>query len=180
MSSRPEPAPAAPRTPPLAAARRRVMLGLAHKAAAAFGWDETFRRKMQHLHTGCESCADMSDEQLEHWLRQLKRLGADIGIPHAPAGAAKTERRARPKDAAARAGDDRGPLIWKLRAQCNAGGWPYPAYVEGISRRMWGDEAPGALAWHTPKQLQALVASLAYQLKRQARAAKPAPAEDAS
>lgn len=149
---------------PLQAARRRTMLGLAHKAAAAFGWDDAFRREQQQRYGGCASCADMSDDQLERWLWKLKDMGADIGVPRAPQGAA-------PRGAAARPDDARAPLLRKLRAQCAAGGWPWPAYVLGASRRMWGEAAPAELAWHSPKQLMALVAALAYQAKRESKRA---------
>jgi len=67
--------------PPTAAARRRVLLGLAHKAALLLGLDEDARRDAQEAFTGHASCRDMSDAQLLAWCWELKRRGAQIGIP---------------------------------------------------------------------------------------------------
>lgn len=61
--------------------RRRVLLGLAHKAAKQLGWDDAFRRDRQQAVTGHASCAGMTDSQLAAWCWHLKRLGAKISIP---------------------------------------------------------------------------------------------------
>lgn len=61
--------------------RRRALLGLAHKAAAQLGMDEETRRAAQAAFAGHESLAAYSDEQLIAWCWELKRRGADIGIP---------------------------------------------------------------------------------------------------
>lgn len=61
--------------------RRRVLLGLAHRGAAQLGLDEDSRRAAQAAFTGCASCRDMSDSQLIAWCWELKRRGANIGIP---------------------------------------------------------------------------------------------------
>lgn len=68
----------------LSADRRRALLGLAHKAAIDLGMDEQTRRMAQAAFAGHESLRDFSDEQLVAWCWELKRRGADIGIP-APA-----------------------------------------------------------------------------------------------
>lgn len=65
-------------------ARRRRLLGLAHKGAALLGLDEDTRRAAQQAYTGHASCADMTDQQLVGWLWELKRRGAEIGIPAPP------------------------------------------------------------------------------------------------
>lgn len=64
--------------------RRRLLLGLAHKAAAMLGMDEDTRRAAQAAFAGRESLKDFSDQQLVAWCWELKRRGADIGIPAPP------------------------------------------------------------------------------------------------
>ncbi|MEO1766769.1 regulatory protein GemA [Thiobacter aerophilum] len=64
--------------------RRRVLLGLAHKAAAQLGMDEDTRRAAQMAFCGKASLADYSDSQLIGWCWELKRRGAEIGIPAPP------------------------------------------------------------------------------------------------
>lgn len=63
---------------------RRVLLGLAHKAASQLGMDEETRRAAQAAFAGRESLRDFSDAQLVAWCWELKRRGADIGIPAPP------------------------------------------------------------------------------------------------
>lgn len=63
------------------AARRRQLIGLAHLGASQLGLDEDSRRAAQAAWTGHDSCADMSDRELVAWCWELKRRGADIGIP---------------------------------------------------------------------------------------------------
>lgn len=65
-------------------ARRRVLLGLAHKAAAQLGMDEETRRAAQAAFAGKASLKDFSDRELVAWCWELKRRGADIGIPGPP------------------------------------------------------------------------------------------------
>ena len=64
--------------------RRRVLLGVAHKAAAQLGMDEETRRAAQMAFAGKASLRDFSDAQLVGWCWELKRQGADIGIPAPP------------------------------------------------------------------------------------------------
>lgn len=64
--------------------RRRVLLALAHKAAAQLGMDEETRRAAQAAFAGHESLRDFTDQQLLAWCWELKRRGADIGIPAPP------------------------------------------------------------------------------------------------
>lgn len=61
--------------------RRRLLLGLAHKAAAQLGMDEETRRAAQRAWAGHDSLKDFSDRDLLAWCWELKRRGADIGIP---------------------------------------------------------------------------------------------------
>ncbi len=63
---------------------RNALLGLAHLAAKQLGWDEDFRRAQQLSCTGKSSCKTMTDGELLDWCWRLKRLGAQIGIPHPP------------------------------------------------------------------------------------------------
>lgn len=65
--------------------RRRVLLGLAHLAAARLGLDEAARRAAQAAWCGKESLRDFTDAELVAWLWELKRRGAEIGIPAPPA-----------------------------------------------------------------------------------------------
>jgi len=65
-------------------ARRRLLLGLAHKAAAQLGMDEDARRAAQMAYAGKASLRDFTDSQLIGWCWELKRRGADIGIPGPP------------------------------------------------------------------------------------------------
>lgn len=69
------------RKTPTPADRRRVLMGLAHKGATLLGLDDETRRAAQLNHTGIASCRDMSDGQLLDWCWELKRRGAEIGIP---------------------------------------------------------------------------------------------------
>lgn len=64
--------------------RRRVLLGLAHKAAAQLGMDDETRRAAQRAFAGHESLKDFSDAQLIAWCWELKRRGGDIGVPAPP------------------------------------------------------------------------------------------------
>lgn len=66
------------------AINRHVLTGLAHMASQQLGWDDDMRRQMQKDKTGQESLRDMTDNQLLDWCWHLKRLGAEIGIPHPP------------------------------------------------------------------------------------------------
>ncbi len=61
--------------------RRRVLLGLAHKAALQLGMDDDTRRAAQAAFSGHESLKDFTNQQLIAWCYELKRRGADIGIP---------------------------------------------------------------------------------------------------
>jgi hypothetical protein len=64
--------------------RRRQLLGLAHKAALQLGMDEETRRAAQMAFCGKASLRDYTDSQLIAWCWELKRRGADIGIPAPP------------------------------------------------------------------------------------------------
>ncbi|MDR4518931.1 MAG: regulatory protein GemA [Nitrosomonas sp.] len=63
---------------------RGALLGLAHMGAKQLGWDEDTRKCMQRQKTGKESLKDMSNNELLDWCWHLKRIGAQIGIPHPP------------------------------------------------------------------------------------------------
>lgn len=69
---------------PIPADRRRLLLGLAHKAAAQLGMDDETRRAAQMAFAGKASLKDFSDQQLIGWCWELKRRGAQIGIPAPP------------------------------------------------------------------------------------------------
>ena len=64
--------------------RRRLLLGLAHKGAQQVGMDEDTRRAAQLAFGGKDSLRDFSDRQLIAWCYELKRRGADIGVPAPP------------------------------------------------------------------------------------------------
>lgn len=64
--------------------RRRTLLGVAHKGALQLGMDEDARRAAQEAFSGHQSLRDFSDQQLIAWCWELKRRGADIGIPAPP------------------------------------------------------------------------------------------------
>jgi hypothetical protein len=64
--------------------RRRLLLGLAHKGAKQLGMDEDTRRAAQAAFAGHASLRDFTDQQLLAWCWELKRRGADIGIPAPP------------------------------------------------------------------------------------------------
>lgn len=61
---------------------RHKLTGLAHMASQQLGWDDDMRRQMQKDKTGKESLRDMTDNELLDWCWHLKRIGAQIGIPH--------------------------------------------------------------------------------------------------
>lgn len=62
-------------------AARRVLLGLAHKAAQLAGLNDEDRRAVQKAVTGKESCAQMSEKELRRLLWHYKGKGVDIGVP---------------------------------------------------------------------------------------------------
>ena len=64
--------------------RRRLLLGLAHKGALQVGMDDDTRRAAQLAFGGKSSLRDFSDRQLIAWCYELKRRGADIGVPAPP------------------------------------------------------------------------------------------------
>ncbi|TCS69745.1 uncharacterized protein DUF1018 [Sulfuritortus calidifontis] len=64
--------------------RRRVLLGLAHRAALQLGLDDDARRQAQAAFAGRASLKDFDDKQLVAWCWELKRRGAEIGIPSPP------------------------------------------------------------------------------------------------
>lgn len=68
----------------MTAINRKTLLGLAHMAAKQLRWDDDMRRSTQQQKTGKASLSDMSDHELLDWCWHLKRLGAQIGIPHPP------------------------------------------------------------------------------------------------
>lgn len=133
--------------------QRRVWIGRVHAAAARLGLDDETRRALQLQVTGVDSCARMSMRQLREVMEALHQRG----YPRP---------RREPMVSV-----ERSPLLAKLRAQCAAQGYPWPAYVLGISRRMFGAHAPRLLGWHTPDQLRRMVAALSYDQKR-----RPKPA----
>lgn len=75
--------------------RRRALLGLAHKGAKLLGLDDDTRRAAQAAYAGVASCRDMTDAQLTAWCWELKRRGADIGIPGPPPRASGWDRPSR-------------------------------------------------------------------------------------
>ncbi|MCX8017383.1 MAG: regulatory protein GemA [Rhodocyclaceae bacterium] len=73
--------------------RRKTLLGLAHMAAAQLGLDEDTRRAAQQAFCGKASLREFTDDELVAWCWELKRRGADIGIPApAPKGGIGWER----------------------------------------------------------------------------------------
>ena len=62
-------------------AARRVLLGLAHKAAQLAGLSDEDRRAVQKAVTGKDSCAQMTDKELRRLLWSYKAKGVDIGVP---------------------------------------------------------------------------------------------------
>lgn len=75
---------AAPSRGGLSPERRRLLLGLAHKGAQMVGMDDDTRRAAQAAFAGHASLKDFSDRELVAWCWELKRRGADIGIPGPP------------------------------------------------------------------------------------------------
>lgn len=130
---------------------RRRLLAAVHAQAKALGLDEETRRALQQRMGGHASCADMTDRELRSVLAELHRLAGKPARPKRPA-------------------DDRARLLWRIERDCAAAGYPHPAYPLGISRKMFGALAPARLEWHAPRQLRALIAALAYDGKRRARA----------
>ncbi len=138
---------------------RRAWIGRVHGAAAALGMDDETRRALQKRITGVESCARMTVPQLQAVMEALYEGGAPRPVREGFT----------PKASA-----DRAALVSKLEKQCEAQGYPYPAYVLGMSRKMFGASAPATVAWHTPDQLRRMVAALAYDQKRRPKAPTPA------
>lgn len=129
-------------------ARRRRLIAAVHAAARARGLDDETRRDFQRRVTGRESCRDMTVDDLHRLLDAL--------------------------NGRARAGEDRRPLLSKLGAICRALDLPWPEYVMGISRQMFGPRAPARVEWHTPEQLRKLVAALAiHQARREGETDEP-------
>lgn len=136
--------------------QRRAWIGRVHAAAATLGLDDETRRALQLQVTGVESCARMTVRQLLEVMEALYQRGYP-----------------RP-NREPMVSVERQPLVKKLQAQCQAQGYPYPEYVLGISRKMFGEGAPTVVAWHTPDQLRKLVAALTYDQKRRPKAPTPA------
>jgi phage gp16-like protein len=134
--------------------QRRAWIGRVHGAAATLGLDDDTRRALQLQVTGVESCARMSLRQLLDVMEALYQRGYPRPTREPMVSV------------------ERRPLVAKLKSQCEAQGYPWPAYVLGISRRMFGEAAPTVVAWHTPQQLRKLVAALTYDQRRRP---KPAP-----
>jgi phage gp16-like protein len=130
---------------------RKHLIKLVHMGALLVGLDESARRALQLRVAGHASCKDMDEPRLRAVIRELNRLGAKLTLPA-------------PKPA----GSDRAPLLGKLRAIMQADAHA-EAYVLGISRKMWGEQSPEDLAWHSPKQLRALIAALMYHRRRRAK-----------
>lgn len=136
--------------------RRRAWIGRVHGAAAKLGLDDDTRRALQLQVTGVASCARMTVRQLLDVMEALYQRGYP-----------------RPKREPM-VSVERSPLVKKLQAQCQAQGYPYPEYVLGISRRMFGEAAPTVVAWHTPDQLRRMVAALSYDQRRRPNPSQPA------
>jgi hypothetical protein len=60
---------------------RRILLGLAHKAAVLAGLSDDARRAVQQAVVGKASCAEMTDTELRRLLWHYKAKGVDIGVP---------------------------------------------------------------------------------------------------
>ena len=138
---------------------RRAWIGRVHCAAHALGLDDETRRALQLRVTGVESCARMTVAQLKSVMEALYERGAPRPVREGFT----------PKASA-----DRAALVAKLEKQCEAQGYPWPNYVLGMSRRMFGEGAPTQVHWHTPDQLRRMVAALAYDQKRRPKAPTPA------
>lgn len=142
---------------------RNRLIRMIHAGARDARITNDERRALQQRTTGVASCATMTINQLHDVIAVLNARGANIFA---------WQRQRAPS--AARVADDRGPLLRKLYALAKAQSYPHPAYVLGISQRMWGEGAPARIEWHTPAQLRALVASLTYDQRRK-RKRQPTP-----
>lgn len=125
-----------------ARSRRARMIARIHAEARRLGLDDETRRALQRRVTGIVSCAEMDSSQLGYVLDELRRMAGRWVNP------------------------DRARLLWRLERESKELGVPWPAYVMGISRQMFGDSAPARIEWHHPEQLRAMLAALLYAKRR--------------
>ncbi|MBI2801269.1 MAG: regulatory protein GemA [Gammaproteobacteria bacterium] len=127
--------------------RRHAELAKIHIAKKQLGLDEPTYRAMLWTIGRVESSKDLDTHGRQALLDHLKSRGFVD--------------RARPKP-----NEDRAPLIYKIRAMLRAADRP-DAYADGIAKRMFGS---ARYTWCNPEQLRKLVAALAYDAKRRAKA----------
>lgn len=126
---------------------RKMMIALAHLAAAQAGADEETRRLVQRQVTGVDSCRDMDEAALVRLIRHWQKRGARVRLAYQ------------------KPADDRAPLIKKLAAQCHALNRPFPAYALGVLKQMGC--AVDRIEWAPSPMLRKAVAALSYQQRRQ-------------
>lgn len=128
--------------------RRKLLIAIAHVAAARLGLDEDTRRAVQRAVTGVASCSQMDVAALQRLIRHYQRKGAQVWLP----------------GPVVKASEDRAPLIGKLAALCHAGGYPFPAYPLAILKHMGC--AVERIEWAPAPMLRNAVAAMRYQEKR--------------
>jgi phage gp16-like protein len=130
---------------------RNPALAKIHIAKKELGLDEDTYRAMLQQHGGVSSSKDLTPLGAARVLQHLERAGFKPKAGHGK----------RPNAAPGRAA-----LVGKIEAQLAAAGRPW-SYVDGMAKRMFTVEK---VDWLNEEQLGKIVAALAYDAKRRAKA----------
>jgi phage gp16-like protein len=130
---------------------RNPSLAKIHIAKKELGLDEDTYRAMLQQHGGVASAKDLTPLGAARVLQHLERAGFKPKAGHGK----------RPNAAPGRAA-----LVGKIEAQLTAAGRPW-SYVDGMAKRMFTVEK---VDWLNEEQLGKIVAALAYDAKRRAKA----------
>lgn len=132
---------------------RKRELGIIHAAKKRLGLDEDTYRLFLEAQTGKRSASELTDKERAVVISEMERMQGKKKW-HKPRVAV---------------GDDKLPMLKKIYAML--GDRPI-TYVEGMLKKMFGDQAPDKLEWATPAQLHKLVSALVYDQQRHGQGGK--------
>lgn len=145
-------------------ARRRKDLAVIHAGKKRLELtDENYRVLLEGL-TGQRSAAHLTAVERGIVINKLEELGAET----APRSASKPNGQKYLSQNRVKPSDDKSRLLWKID-QLLGEMDKKRDYAESILKQMMKAEAPSALEWATPTQLNKLVAALKIHQRRQTR-----------
>lgn len=145
-------------------ARRRKDLAVIHAGKKRLELDDENYRVLLEGLTGQRSAAHLTAAERGIVINKLEELGGRT----APRSASKPAGQTYASQNRVTPGPDKARLLWKID-QLLGEMDKNRDYAESILKQMMGAEAPSALDWATPTQLNKLVAALKIHQRRQGR-----------